>query len=196
VAVPAVGLVSSPNGTNPAYVLVGNGAPPGTTVSVFPPMYLEVGPGGGAYGGLFVPSMKSAGGFDATAYNPAGAYANPTTVSIPFLCPPSAVLTILLKFVVFSSAGVVATDFIAGSIQVRNNTTASTVFAASDNRSAQLNGQAIGAVGTNATTLSYNVTASALGSMGDSLTITPQFRQAVAGRYTISKTELSVIPSL
>lgn len=202
--------VSNTNKINTAFpgLVVGDNFTPGnrllistneiaaeTGAGLSTPLYLNDSVDNSYHGTLLSRDMRHASGFDATQYNPTNAYTNPTTISMVIPCPASGVATVLLKFCVVASAAVVIGDFLVGSITITNSRLG-VVFAASDNRGAEIDGNWIGTNAGDITTLSYNLTATALGAAGDTLTITPRYRQGTTGHYNIKKTEMSAIPSL
>lgn len=128
-----------------------------------------------------------------TAINVTGAY----TVVLPTLsasvtCPPSGVGTIFWRVWVIDS-GAAAADFVVGSPNIVNNTSATTVFAASDNRSSVISGTVPGV--TAGQSMAGSVTASGLGNPGDSLTVTMQFKASATAKYSLYRGEFTFIPS-
>lgn len=146
-------------------------------------------------GGVVNPWLRSLGSFQAGAFNPTAAYTNLGAGSFAVNCPASGAGVVTLKMLVQAAGAPTAASFVAGSIQVSNTTQGTTPFAPSDNRSCQVNGTLLNVAST-AITVSVSIAVSGLGNPGDALTISGQFRQAVAGQFNIAKVEMTWQPSL
>lgn len=160
-------------------------------------LYLNANAAESAFGGVRSVTLREQSTINLALFTPGAAgYVAQQSIAGVF-CPASGTMTAWLRFLVFGNTGFLATDFVAGAINIANTTQGTVPFAASDNRCAQVNGTVLNTT-TAAITVFTQVTATGLGNPGDSLTVSAQFHQnsnAATRFFNVQKIELGIIPS-